>query len=352
MRLGRAWTTFRGRRLTVLEATVDREGAATAEAAPGTLVGSAVATADGALVLRRVQPESRSPMSVDDWTRGAHLLSGGAARERLERAAVTVTPIDGWSPDQYERFRSERQQPFDDLLGLCHPVPGGRVVDLGCGTGDLTKVLHEELGAKETVGIDSSDAMLERAQSVHSAVPGLSFAEGDIATWLGENLDLVFANASLQWVDDHLNLLARMRTALSADGQLAFQVPANYRHPSHLLAHQVAIESPFIDALDGDVPEDRGRFVLSPELYADLLYELGAKDQIVRMEVYGHELESTSEVVEWVMGTLLTPYRKRLTPELFDAFVERYRERLIEELGEREPYFYGFRRILCWARFR
>ncbi len=71
-----AWTTFRGRRLTVLEAAVDRDGAATAEAAPGTLVGPAVATADGALVLRRVQPESRSPMSVDDWIRGAHLVSG------------------------------------------------------------------------------------------------------------------------------------------------------------------------------------------------------------------------------------------------------------------------------------
>ena len=79
--------------------------------------------------------------------------------------AVTVTPIDGWSPDQYERFRSERQQPFDDLLTLCHPVPGGRIVDLGCGTGDLTKILHEEMAAEETVGIDSSPAMLERAQS-------------------------------------------------------------------------------------------------------------------------------------------------------------------------------------------
>jgi trans-aconitate 2-methyltransferase len=113
----------------------------------------------------------------------------------------------------------------------------------------------------------------------------------------------------------------------------------------------VANEAPFIDALDSDVPEDRGRFVLSPELYADLLYELGAKDQVVRMEVYGHELGSTGEVVEWVMGTLLTPYRKLLSPELFEEFVERYRELLVEELGEREPYFYGFRRILCWARF-
>jgi trans-aconitate 2-methyltransferase len=234
---------------------------------------------------------------------------------------------------------------------MCHPVGGGRVVDLGCGTGDLTKVLHEEMDAKETIGIDSSQAMLERAQSSHADVAGLSFVQGDIDTWRGEGFDLVFANASLHWIDDHLNLLARMRTALAPDGQLAFQVPANFRHPSHLIARQVANEAPFIDALDGEVPEDRGRYVLSLELYADLLYELGAKDQVVRMEVYGHELESTNEVVEWVMGTLLTPYRERLSPELFEAFVERYQERLIEELGEREPYFYGFRRILCWARF-
>jgi len=160
--------------------------------------------------------------------------------------AVTVTPIDGWSPDQYEQFRAERQQPFDDLLRLCGPVPGGRVVDLGCGTGDLTKILHETSGADETVGIDASPAMLARAQAAHADVPGLSFASGDIATWLDEGLDLVFANASLQWVDDHLYLLARMRTALGENGQLAFQVPANYRHPSHLLAQQVANEPPFM----------------------------------------------------------------------------------------------------------
>ena len=262
-----------------------------------------------------------------------------------------MTPIEGWNPDQYERFHAERRQPFDDLVALCQPVSGGRVVDLGCGTGHLTAELHEHMEAAETVGIDSSESMLARAQADRGDVPGLSFALGDIELWLGRDLDLVFANASLQWVDDHLNLLARMRTALGEAGQLAFQVPSNFRHPSHLLALQVANEAPFIDALEENIPDDRGRFVLSPEIYADLLYELGAKKQVVRMEVYGHELSSTSDVVEWVMGTLLTPYRSRLTPELFSAFVDRYRERLLEELGEREPYFYGFRRILCWARF-
>ena len=263
-----------------------------------------------------------------------------------------MTPIEGWNPEQYERFHAERRKPFDDLLALCTPVPRGRVADLGCGTGSLTVELHRRMQAAETVGIDSSASMLARAQTDHGDVAGLSFVRGDIATWLGGGFDLVFANASLHWVDDHLNLLARMRTALGPGGQLAFQVPSNYRHPSHVLAQQVANEAPFIDALEDDPPPDRGRFVLSPEIYADLLYELGARQQVVRMEVYGHELSSTGDVVEWVMGTLLTPYRTRLSPELFTAFVERYRERLLEELGEREPYFYGFRRILCWARFQ
>ena len=75
---------------------------------------------------------------------------------------VTVTPIDGWSPDQYERFRSERQQPFVDLLMLCHPVPGGRVVDLGCGTGDLTARLARHVG--RVVAVDRSAAMLKAAR--------------------------------------------------------------------------------------------------------------------------------------------------------------------------------------------
>ena len=245
-------------------------------------------------------------------------------------------------PEQYERFHAERRKPFDDLLGLCAPVPQGRVADLGCGTGSLTVELHRRMQAAETVGIDSSASMLACAEADHGDVAGLSFARGDIATWLGGGFDLVFANASLHWVDDHLNLLARTRTALGPGGQLAFQVPSNYRHPSHVLAQQVANEAPFIDALEDDPPPDRGRFVLSPEIYADLLYELG------RVAGRAHGGLRPRAVVDGRRrrvgdGTLLTPYRTRLSPELFTAFVERYRERLLEELGEREPYFYGFR---------
>jgi len=90
--------------------------------------------------------------------------------------------------------------------------------------------------------------------------------------------------------------------------------------------------------------------VLAPQRYAELLDELGFAEQHVRLQVYGHHLASTSDVVEWTKGTTLLPFQRALPPEGFDAFVERYRERLAEVVGDRAPYFYTFNRILFWAR--
>jgi methionyl-tRNA formyltransferase len=70
VRLGRAWTTFRGKRLTVLDVALGPGGDDGAGRPPGSLEGAIVTTGDGTLVLQRVQPESRSPMSADDWLRG------------------------------------------------------------------------------------------------------------------------------------------------------------------------------------------------------------------------------------------------------------------------------------------
>jgi len=258
---------------------------------------------------------------------------------------------DAWDPGQYERFAAERKQPFVDLLALCRGVGGGAIVDLGCGSGDLTVELHEALGAATTVGIDRSAAMLEQARQRHGGVAGVSFEEGDLARWAGPPVDLVFANASLHWTDDHPALLARLRRGVRPGGQLAFQVPANFAHPSHTLASLVATEEPFAGALGDDAPADRGEAVLAPEAYAQLLDELGATEQVCRLQVYGHHLDSSAEVVEWVLGSLLTPYRSRLDEATFARFVDRYRELLVAELGDERPYFYPFCRILCWARF-
>jgi trans-aconitate 2-methyltransferase len=256
-----------------------------------------------------------------------------------------VTP-DGWDPAQYNRFAAERERPFADLAGLVAPVSGARVVDLGCGDGRLTAWLHRELGATETLGIDSSPAMIAAA-SAHAGA-GVTFAPGDIGRWVGSPaVDVVFANASLQWVPDHPSVLARWSRSLRPGGQLAVQVPANADHPAHRLAAEVAAEL-LVDPVADPVAEN----VLAPEAYAVLLDQLGFDHQHVRLHVYLHHLVSTADVVEWVKGTTLTRFKDPLGPAGWDGFVERYRERLLAGLGDRSPYVYSFKRILFWARRR
>jgi trans-aconitate 2-methyltransferase len=252
-------------------------------------------------------------------------------------------PAVTWNPAQYERFKDERSRPFFDLLALVKPVPGGRAVDLGCGTGELTRALHERVQAGETLGLDSSAEML--ARSAPFAGGGLRFVQGDIADFGEGAWDLVFSNAALHWVGDHPALLARLAAGLREGGQLAIQVPANHDHPSHLVARAVAAEEPFRSA--GGLPASP---VLAPEAYASLLYRLGFREQSVRLEVYGHRLESRDKVVDWVTGTTLTPLRARLDDAGWARFLDRYREVLLPQLEDARPYFYTFKRLLLWAQ--
>jgi trans-aconitate 2-methyltransferase len=257
-----------------------------------------------------------------------------------------VTDRDTWDPTQYEHFRREREQPFHDLVALITRRPGGRVVDLGCGTGQLTAALHRELAATTTIGVDTSAAMLERARSLE--VAGLTFTHGDIGAWEpDEPMDVVFSNAALHWLPDHPRLFARLTRMLVPGGELAVQVPANFDHVSHVLAAEVAHEEPYAAAMHGYT---RTYSVLAPEAYATLLHELGYAAQSVRLQVYGHVLESTDAVVEWVKGTLLTDYAARMPESLHEEYVARYRDRLNAALGEQRPYFYPFKRILLWGR--
>lgn len=251
-----------------------------------------------------------------------------------------------WNPEQYDRFRDERQLPFFDLLALVQRQPGMRVVDLGCGTGELTSLLHHELQAGETLGVDNSETML--ARSAAFGAPGLRFEQADVAAFSPRQaVDLVFSNAALQWIDDHENLFARLLELLTADGQLAVQMPANHDHPSHVVAHAIAAEEPFRGALSGYV---RRVPVLRPEVYAQMLDRLRFRAQHVRLQVYGHHLPGRDDVVEWVKGTLLVDYQERLPPDLFAQFLARYRERLLPLLPDAHPCFYPFKRLLLWAR--
>lgn len=246
-----------------------------------------------------------------------------------------------WNPAQYERFKAERRQPFDDLVALIDRRPEMRILDLGCGTGELTRELHATLGAAETLGVDSSASMLEKANAF--AGEKVHFARAEIETFApAQPVDLIFSNAALHWVDDHESLFARLATFLAPRGRLAVQMPANEPHASHATAVETAREHGI---------EPRRSPMLAPERYAEILHRLGFTRQHVRLQIYGHLLDSSADVVEWVKGTLLTDYERR-AGDRWPQFLARYRERLFEKIGEDvRPYFFTYRRIhLCASR--
>ncbi|HEX7149976.1 MAG TPA: methyltransferase domain-containing protein [Thermoanaerobaculia bacterium] len=245
-----------------------------------------------------------------------------------------------WSPEQYEKFKAERRQPFLDLLSLIERRPRMHVVDFGCGTGELTKELHEQLAAVETLGIDDSETMLLKAG--HFGGEMLHFAKGDIEAFVTDRpYDLVFSNAALHWVADHEKLFPKLTSFLSATGQIAIQMPANDDHPSHAIAAALA---PKYGA------EPRRDYVLPVAQYATMLHRLGFERQHVRLQVYGHLLPSTADVVEWVRGALLTDYEARLGAR-FPEFLEEYRAELLRTLREDRPFFYTYKRVLLWGGF-
>jgi trans-aconitate 2-methyltransferase len=249
-----------------------------------------------------------------------------------------------WNPAQYDKFKTQRSKPFFDLMALVQNAPFNDAVDLGCGTGELTRALFERLRPKRLTGIDSSAEMLAKADA--GGLAGLSFERKDILAYEpGAPLDLVFSNAALHWLPDHERLFPRLLGWVRPGGQVAIQMPFNFDHPSHRVARAVATRL-FPAEFSG---EGRVSGTLPQERYAELLFEHGFGEQLCRVEVYGHPMASGNDVVEWNKGSLLTAYQERLAAPDFERFVQAYREALLAEIGA-QPYFYAFKRLLLWGR--
>lgn len=247
-----------------------------------------------------------------------------------------------WDPGQYHKFRLERLAPFNDLFALINARPGLSVLDLGCGTGELALQLAERLPESRVTGIDSSPEMLGKAKERCAA--RVVFMEGTVESVNGE-WDLLFSHAVLHWVNDHQALIPRLWTLLKPGGQLAVQVPANHRHPSHTCITATATAEPFKSALDGWTRQSP---VLEIDQYAQLLHGCGATDFTVLEKVYPAYLPNAAAIAEWTRGTTLVPYFERLPQELQEPFLQRYIELLEEALPPGELMF-TFRRILFVA---
>lgn len=204
-----------------------------------------------------------------------------------------------WDPSLYLAFGDLRTRPARDLLArIPHPSPTS-VVDLGCGPGNSTRLLADRWPAANVVGIDHSPAMLERARTDH---PDLRFESRDIAEWSPpEPVDVLFANASLHWLPDHLTHLRPLLAQVAPGGSLAMQIPNNTAEPSHAEARRI-IREQFAD-LDGILSE---RPLYGLESHYDALAGPGIVVDVWQT-TYLQPLDGPERVVEWTSSTFLRP---------------------------------------------
>lgn len=253
-----------------------------------------------------------------------------------------------WNPDVYLTFADHRGRPFHDLLARVGAGEPRRVVDLGCGPGNLTATLSERWPDAVLEALDSSPEMVAAARS-----RGIDAQLADVASWAPQpDTDVVVSNAVLQWIPNHPELLIRWAGELPPGAWLAFQVPGNFDAPSHRALREVARRPEFTDAL-ADIGFRDGNVVRTPGEYAALLTAAGCAVDAWE-STYIHELSGATPVLDWISGTALTEVRGRLSDEAW----RRYREQLIPLLARAYPpqpggtTFFGFRRVFVVARTR
>ncbi|MDP8240130.1 MAG: methyltransferase domain-containing protein [Candidatus Hatepunaea meridiana] len=247
-----------------------------------------------------------------------------------------------WNPNTYQKFKQQRAEPFNDLLELINIRSGLKVIDLGCGTGELTAQLADILPNSQMIGIDSSTEMLEKASKLTKV--NLRFELEKIEAISGL-WDMIFSNAALHWVDDHYTLIPKLMSMLNPGGQLVVQVPSNHRNRAQETIKEVAAEEPFHKAMGSwkwEFP------VLPIDVYAEIIYLNGGQDIEISDKVYPHILDNADEVYEWVSGTTIIPYIERLPEYLHEMFKNECRMR-IRAIWKKGPLIFPFRRILFSA---
>ena len=143
-----------------------------------------------------------------------------------------------WSAAQYVKFEEERTRPVRDLVQRIPLIRAANAADIGCGPGNSTAVLCERYPEARIVGVDSSPNMIEAARK---RLPDIAFEVAEIREWrLREPLDVILANAVLQWIPGHETLLPALIAKLKPGGALAAQMPDNLEEPSHRLMREIA----------------------------------------------------------------------------------------------------------------
>ena len=227
-----------------------------------------------------------------------------------------------WNPALYSAFREQRLQPALDLLARVPLEAPARVYDLGCGPGEVTRLMAERWPAAEITGLDSDKNMLEAAAAEPSSV---SWVQGDIAGFRATDAPgLIYSNAALNWVGAHETVFPRLVGMLAPGGVLAVQMPCNHAEPSHAAMTEIARAGPWRAQLE---PFLDPAPVREPAFYHEVLSPLAAHLDIWETR-YLHVLEGEDPVVKWFSATALRPFLAALEEPARGHYLAEYTARM------------------------
>ena len=231
-----------------------------------------------------------------------------------------------WNSSLYLKFKKERTQPSVDLVKRIDIVNPKKIIDIGCGPGNSTKVLADRFPNAEILGVDYSDDMLKKAKLNH---PDIDFKKFDACekSWdLDTDYDIVFSNACIQWIPDHRELLPKMMGLLKDGGVMAVQIPLQRSQPVHHIVKSVAKSAKWSGKFDFERPF----YILDEGEYFDILSEI-SKDFTMWQTTYYHRLCSHQDIVEWYKSTGMKPYLDVLDDQDKNEFISDIYSELIKE---------------------
>ena len=251
--------------------------------------------------------------------------------------------MSDWDAAHYLRFAGERTRPSFDLVARIEVDEPREIIDLGCGPGNSTTVVARRWPKAHLVGLDNSAAMIAAARKTR--LPA-DWKVADLTHWSAPTpCDVVFCNASLQWVSDHQALIPRLFGQVATGGALAFQVPV----PSE--AHQLMAALADSERWRGLYAEPPRLWVgHEPSFYYDLLSGVSPRLDIWTTD-YLHVLEGPAAVVDWFQSTGLRPFLTPLPSHEQPHFLDEFRAG-IEQLYPRRPngqVLFSFRRLFIIA---
>ncbi len=233
-----------------------------------------------------------------------------------------------WNADAYHRVSGPQVQMAGAVLDRLALAGDETVLDAGCGSGRVTRMLLERLPRGRVIAVDESPEMVARARE-ELAGAAADVRQADLAQLRlapGEHVDAVFSNATFHWVPDHPALYARLAAALRPGGRLSAQCGGEGNVAGvHRTALDAAADAGLSARFEGWA---RPWNFVSPQLTEERLRTAGFED----VECWLQPLPvRPDEPRAYLEAVCLGPHLARLDPSEQDRFLDA----VIARLGER-----------------